>query len=196
MIIKKADFVKSSTALAQLPPPSLPEYAFVGRSNVGKSSLINALVNKKGLAKTSGTPGKTQQINHFRINDAWFLVDLPGYGFAQVAKTQKQVFVQMMTDYVVQRENLRQVFVLVDSRLDAQPIDLEFMEFLMESEIPFSLIFTKLDKTKPKALEETQNRYREALKARLGTTPMMFFTSSERKQGVAEVLTFIDALNQ
>lgn len=195
MIIKKADFVKSSTELALLPPAKLPEYAFVGRSNVGKSSLINALVNKKGLAKTSGTPGKTQHINHFLINDSWHLVDLPGYGFAKVGKSQKQVFVQMMIDYVTQRENLRHVFVLIDSRHDAQPIDLEFMEFLQEEEVPFCMVFTKLDKTKPGAFETLQKAYREKLQARLGTTPMMFFTSAERKQGLAEVMELIDTLN-
>ena len=146
MKIKSADFVVSNTNVAQCPSEPIPEYAFIGRSNVGKSSLINMLTERKSLAKTSGRPGKTQLINHFKINNNWFLVDLPGYGYARVSKKDKKTFQKYITDYFLERKQLLSAFVLVDIRHEPQPIDLKFMEWLGEQSIPFSIIFTKADK--------------------------------------------------
>ena len=154
MKIKSADFVMSNSDVAMCPNEPLPEYAFIGRSNVGKSSLINMLTDRKSLAKTSGRPGKTQLINHFKINGNWFLVDLPGYGYARVSKKNKKTFQKYITDYFVKRKQLVSAFVLVDIRHEPQKIDMEFMEHLGENEIPFSIIFTKADKLKPKVIEK------------------------------------------
>ena len=163
MQITSATFVKSSQVVADMPPPSLPEYGFVGRSNVGKSSLINALTQRKKLAKTSGTPGKTQLINHFLINESWYLADLPGYGYARVSKKQRKVFQNMIQEYLFKRENLMNVFVLVDSRLPPQEGDLEFMEMLGIKRIPFSIIFTKIAKRKKDELETNLGVYENKL---------------------------------
>ncbi|MET1257794.1 ribosome biogenesis GTP-binding protein YihA/YsxC [Flagellimonas sp. DF-77] len=197
MKIKSATFVMSNSDVAKCPKDPIPEYAFIGRSNVGKSSLINMLVNKKGLAKTSGRPGKTQLINHFKINDNWFLVDLPGYGYARVSKRDKKTFQRYITDYFLKRKQLVCAFVLVDIRHEPQPIDLEFMEWLGGNGIPFALIFTKADKLKPKTITQTTEAY---LKVLLDTaweeTPPYFVTSSSNRIGGDELLTYIDGINQ
>lgn len=196
MIIKTAEFVMSNSDVAKCPKDILPEYAFIGRSNVGKSSLINMLTNHKNLAKTSGRPGKTQLINHFLINKNWFLVDLPGYGYARVSKTAKKKFQTFITDYFEQRQQLVLAFVLVDIRHEAQKIDLEFMEYLGESGIPFSIIFTKADKLKPNAITRNVNAYLEELLKTWEETPSYFVTSSSSSVGRDEVLGHIDATNQ
>ena len=159
MQIKSAEFVMSNSDVAKCPKSHLPEYAFIGRSNVGKSSLINMLMQRKNLAKTSGRPGKTQLINHFLINKNWHLVDLPGYGYAKVSKKSKKTFQKFITEYFLKREQLVMGFVLVDCRHQPQPIDLEFMEWLGEQQFPFAIIFTKADKLKPKALERKIKEY-------------------------------------
>ena len=163
MEVKEAQFVTSNSDVKKCPPPKKPEYAFIGRSNVGKSSLINRMTNKKSLAKTSGKPGKTRLINHFIINNEWYLVDLPGYGYAEVPKAERLKWEKMIRQYILQRENLQCLFVLIDSRHDAQEIDLNFMEWLGTSQIPFSIVFTKTDKLKPSELEENLNKYKEKL---------------------------------
>ncbi|WP_291968037.1 ribosome biogenesis GTP-binding protein YihA/YsxC, partial [Maribacter sp.] len=165
MKIKSADFVMSNSDVAKCPKEPLPEYAFIGRSNVGKSSLINMLTERKSLAKTSGRPGKTQLINHFKINENWFLVDLPGYGYARVSKKDKNTFQKYITNYFLQREQLVCSFVLVDIRHDPQPIDMEFMQWMGENGVPFAIIFTKADKLKPKAIERQVNQYLNKLTA-------------------------------
>ena len=173
----------------------IPEYAFIGRSNVGKSSLINMLTSRKSLAKTSGRPGKTQLINHFIINKEWFLVDLPGYGYARVSKTTKKVFQKFITQYFEQRQQLVSAFVLVDIRHKPQPIDLEFMQYLGESGIPFSIIFTKADKLKPKAIDNHVNDYKTILLETWEAMPNYFITSSSKSIGKDDVLEYIDGLN-
>lgn len=187
----------SNSDVAKCPKDPIPEYAFIGRSNVGKSSLINMLVNKKGLAKTSGRPGKTQLINHFKINDNWFLVDLPGYGYARVSKRDKKTFQRYITDYFLKRKQLVCAFVLVDIRHEPQPIDLEFMEWLGGNGIPFALIFTKADKLKPNTIKQTTEAY---LKVLLDTAweeaPPYFVTSSSNRIGGDALLTYIDGINQ
>lgn len=187
----------SNSDVAKCPKDPIPEYAFIGRSNVGKSSLINMLVNKKGLAKTSGRPGKTQLINHFKINDNWFLVDLPGYGYARVSKRDKKTFQRYITDYFLKRKQLVCAFVLVDIRHEPQPIDLEFMEWLGGNGIPFALIFTKADKLKPNTITQTTEAY---LKVLLDTAweeaPPYFVTSSSNRIGGDALLTYIDGINQ
>ncbi|MEM8899137.1 MAG: ribosome biogenesis GTP-binding protein YihA/YsxC [Bacteroidota bacterium] len=195
MQITSATFIKSSQVVADMPPPKLPEYGFVGRSNVGKSSLINALTQRKKLAKTSGTPGKTQLINHFLINESWYLADLPGYGYARVSKKQRKVFQNMIQEYLFQRENLMNVFVLVDSRLEPQEGDLEFMEMLGIKRIPFSIIFTKIDKLKKNELETNLGVYENKLFETWEELPPMMFTSSTSKAGREELLDKISEIN-
>ena len=197
MKIKSADFVMSNSDVAKCPNEPIPEYAFIGRSNVGKSSLINMLTERKGLAKTSGRPGKTQLINHFKINGNWFLVDLPGYGYARVSKKDKKTFQKYVTDYFVKRKQLVSAFVLVDVRHEPQKIDMEFMEFLGENMIPFSIIFTKADKLKPKVIEKNVDSYiQELLEGVWEEAPNYFITSSSKNMGRDEVLFYIDDINQ
>jgi GTP-binding protein len=192
----EAKFVKSSKALDQCPAANKPEYAFIGRSNVGKSSLINMLANNKNLAKTSQTPGKTQLINHFIADDKWFIVDLPGYGFAKVSKSDREAWEQMIYEYLSQRENLLCIFVLVDSRLEPQKIDLEFMLWLGESQLPFSIVFTKTDKLSASQLKTNVENYKKVLLEYFEEFPRFFITSSEKKVGNTEILSFIKELNQ
>ncbi|MEP3998911.1 MAG: ribosome biogenesis GTP-binding protein YihA/YsxC [Ekhidna sp.] len=197
MKIKSADFVMSNSDVAKCPNEPLPEYAFIGRSNVGKSSLINMLTERKSLAKTSGRPGKTQLINHFKINDNWFLVDLPGYGYARVSKRDKNTFQKYITNYFLQREQLVCSFVLVDIRHDPQPIDMEFMQWMGENAVPFAIIFTKADKLKPKAIERQVKKYLDQLLAQMWEeTPPHFVTSSSHRSGRDELLAYIDGINQ
>ena len=186
----------SNSQVAKCPKDRLPEYAFIGRSNVGKSSLINMLTNCKNLAKTSGRPGKTQLINHFKIDDRWFLVDLPGYGYARVSKTTKQVFQRFITDYFEQREQLVSAFVLVDIRHEPQKIDVEFMQWLGERAIPFAIIFTKADKLKPHAIERNVAAYKEALLEWWEEFPPYFVTSAQNKTGKEELTQYIEQTNQ
>jgi len=193
--INTATFVISNTDVSRCPTERVPEYAFIGRSNVGKSSLINMLSNHKKLAKTSGKPGKTQLINHFKINDTWFLVDLPGYGYAQVSKTKRKSFQSFIKDYFLQREQLVCTFVLVDSRHDPQKIDLEFMEFLGENGIPFAIIFTKTDKLGSSTLNKNITKYKKDILKTWEAVPTHFMTSSETEMGKDEVLTFIEQIN-
>ena len=195
MLVKSESFVISNTEVSKCPQSKLPEYAFIGRSNVGKSSLINALCNKKSLAKTSSRPGKTQLINHFLINENWHLVDLPGFGYARVSKTQKNVFQKFVTNYFKERTQLISAFLLIDIRHEPQPIDLRFMEWLGENQIPFSIVFTKADKLKPKALERQVNEYSEKLLESWEALPPLFLTSSTNRSGVEELLEYIDSLN-
>lgn len=185
----------SNTRIDKLPNESLPEYAFIGRSNVGKSSLINMLVQRRGLAKTSSVPGKTVAINHFIVNDAWYLVDLPGYGYAQHSKKTREQWRIMINNYITRRRNLVCTFVLVDSRIEPQSNDIGFMEWLGENQVPFCIVFTKADKVSKNEL----NKNVEALKSRLleewEELPPMFITSSEDKMGRDEVLDYIEQQN-
>jgi GTP-binding protein len=196
MKIKSAEFVISNTDVSKCPKDNLPEYAFIGRSNVGKSSLINMLTNHKSLAKISGRPGKTQLINHFIINKNWFLVDLPGYGYAQVSKDKRKTFQKFIKDYFFQRDQLVCTFVLVDSRHEPQKIDLEFMEFLGENSIPFSIIFTKSDKLNKSTLPKNIENYKKIILTVWEELPPYFITSSINKLGKEEVLNFIDGVNK
>ena len=196
MKIKSAEFVISNSDVSKCPDSSIPEYAFIGRSNVGKSSLINMLTAKKSLAKTSGRPGKTQLINHFLINDTWHLVDLPGYGYARVSKTVKKTFQKFITAYFEQRSQMICAFVLIDSRHSPQAIDLEFMEWLAQHKIPFCIIFTKADKLKPKALERNIAAYKTTMLETWEEIPPHFITSAEKGIGREEVLEYIDGINQ
>ncbi|MBI9041607.1 ribosome biogenesis GTP-binding protein YihA/YsxC [Lutibacter sp.] len=197
MIIKTADFIISNTDVKRCPKEQLPEYAFIGRSNVGKSSLINMLTGHSKLAKTSGKPGKTQLINHFKINTNWFLVDLPGYGYAKVSKSLRQGFQEFIKDYFLQREQLICTFVLVDSRLEPQKIDLEFMEFLGENGIAFCIVFTKSDKLKLSQLNRNVQIYSKTMTSTIWESmPPYFTTSATDASGKEELLTFIDDLNQ
>lgn len=196
MLIKNATFVCSNTKISALPPPKLAEYAFIGRSNVGKSSLINMLVNQNGLAKTSGRPGKTQLINHFIINDNWYLVDLPGYGYARVSKSSRESWEKFIRTYLTKRENLQCVMVLIDSRLDPQKIDLEFCCWLGEKGIPFVLVFTKADKQSGSKTAANVAAFKTALGAWFEEIPEVFITSSENRLGKEEVLNFIGSVNE
>lgn len=197
MKIKSADFVMSNSSVDKCPNEPLPEYAFIGRSNVGKSSLINMLTERKQLAKTSGRPGKTQLINHFKINDNWFLVDLPGYGYARVSKKAKKTFQKYITDYFRKRKQLVSAFVLIDIRHKPQKVDLEFMEWLGENMIPFSILFTKADKLKPKDIDKSVNEYLAELLAGVWEeVPNHFVTSSTNYAGKEEVLNYIDGINK
>lgn len=195
MIIRKAVFLQSNTKIDKLPVANKPEYAFIGRSNVGKSSLINMLTNKRQLAKTSSTPGKTITINHFIINDEWYLVDLPGYGFAQRSKKDRASWKVMLDDYIKNRKNLISMFVLVDSRIEPQKIDLEFINHLGELQMPFTIIFTKADKINALTLERNLQAYREKLAEEWEEIPQIIVTSSEKQIGQDDVLNYIDNLN-
>lgn len=195
MKIKSSEFVISNSDVSKCPDSKLPEYAFIGRSNVGKSSLINMLTARKSLAKTSGRPGKTQLINHFLINGDWHLVDLPGYGYARVSKSIKNTFQKFITAYFEKREQMLCAFVLIDSRHNAQPIDLEFMQWLGEHSIPFCIIFTKADKLKPKALERNIEAYKNKMLEFWEEMPKYFITSAESGVGRDEVLEYIENLN-
>lgn len=185
----------SNSEVEKCPKSRLPEYAFIGRSNVGKSSLINMLTSRKSLAKTSGRPGKTQLINHFLINKNWHLVDLPGYGYARVSKSSKKVFQKFITNYFGQREQLVTAFVLVDIRHTPQPVDADFMVWLGENGIPFSIIFTKADKLRPKAIQDHVDAYKAILLETWEDMPNYFITSSSKDIGKDEVLGYIDDLN-
>ncbi len=196
MEIKEANFVVSNTDVKKCPEPNLPEYAFIGRSNVGKSSLINRITNKKTLAKTSGKPGKTRLINHFLINNEWYLVDLPGYGYAQVPLKERKKLEQIIQKYILQRENLYCLFVLIDSRLEPQKADLDFMEWLGISEIPFSIVFTKTDKLKPQELENNLKNYESKIFETWEIMPGYFISSAETGAGTEEILDFIDSVNK
>ncbi|MCF6167387.1 ribosome biogenesis GTP-binding protein YihA/YsxC [Lutibacter sp.] len=197
MKIKSADFIISNTDVSKCPKEQLPEYAFIGRSNVGKSSLINMLTGRNKLAKTSGRPGKTQLINHFKINNNWFLVDLPGYGYAKVSKSIKRTFQSFIKNYFLQREQLICTFVLIDSRLEPQKIDLEFMEFLGEKEIPFVIVFTKSDKLKLNELNKNIQFYKKKMTSTVWEEmPPYFITSATNSTGKDEVLNYIDEINK
>lgn len=204
MLIKKCAYKISSPQVKMCPPADRPEYAFIGRSNVGKSSLINMLCGKKNLAKVSGTPGKTQLINHYEIESKdkaephiskWYLVDLPGYGYAKVAQKKREVWSKMIRDYLLQRKNLLQVFVLIDSRHTPQKIDLEFIQNLGHAQIPFTLIFTKADKEKPTVVKRNEAAFLNALLTFRQFLPPSIITSAEKKTGREEVLAIISGLN-
>jgi GTP-binding protein len=195
MVIKTATFVKSSGKWQDCPDPNLPEYAFIGRSNVGKSSLINAMMNHKDLAKTSQTPGKTQLINHFLVNDNWYLTDLPGYGYAKVSKSIRKDFEKLITNYILNRRNLVNLFVLVDVRHNPQKIDLEFIQWCGESGVPFSIVFTKADKLKPNAVIQNVEDYKSELHKTWEDLPELYVTSAEKKEGCEEILNFIEKTN-
>ena len=196
MDIKIAEFSLSAPMVSMCPKDTKPEYAFIGRSNVGKSSLINMLTNNKKLAKTSATPGKTLLINHFIINKEWYLVDLPGYGYAKRSKKEIAKLDQMIRGYILQREQLVNVFVLVDSRLEPQKIDLEFIEWLGQSSIPFAIVFTKADKLSTSKLNQSIEGYKKKLLETWEELPSIFLTSAEKKQGRDEVLNYIEQINR
>ena len=196
MIIKSAEFVISNTDYTSCPQDGKPEYAFIGRSNVGKSSLINMLTNRKSLAMTSSTPGKTMLINHFVINDQWYLVDLPGYGYARRGKDSRTQWREIIKDYILERAAMTSLFVLVDSRHKPQPIDLEFMEWLGENGIPFSIVFTKGDKQGFGKLKMNLNSYKTEMLKSWEELPLMFITSAETGLGKEEILKYIDTVNK
>lgn len=195
MNITKAEFLKSAPDVRDCPSTNLPEYAFIGRSNVGKSSLINMLTSKKGLAMTSSKPGKTLLINYFTINDGWYMVDLPGYGFAKVGKNMMAKLEKMITNYILKREELINLFVLIDSRHEPQRIDLEFFEFLGANGIPFSIVFTKSDKLSHTQLVRNLEVYQERLLEQWEQLPPIFITSSEKNEGREEILDYIEQIN-
>jgi GTP-binding protein len=194
MQINSAVFVISNTDFQKCPESELPEFAFIGRSNVGKSSLINMLMSKKDLAKTSSKPGKTLLINHFLINQNFHIVDLPGYGYAKVSKTQREKLRKIIESYILLRGQLTNLFVLIDSRLEPQQIDLEFMEWLGENSVPFSIVFTKSDKQSTKKLTDNIEKYQEKLLETWENLPPIFITSSEKKVGKEEVLNYIEKI--
>lgn len=196
MEVKSAEFVISNSDYRKCPDNGLPEYAFIGRSNVGKSSLINMLTNNKGLAKTSVRPGKTQLINHFLINKEWYLVDLPGYGYARVSKDSRTKWQKMIQDYCVKREQLISMFVLIDSRIEPQKIDLEFINFLGENGVPLIIVFTKIDKQNQREVAAHVNAFKKALGETWEELPEMILTSSVTKYGRAAVLDRIEEINQ
>jgi len=196
MNVANAEFVVSNTNVEQCPKTKLPEYAFIGRSNVGKSSLINMLCNKKKLAKTSSRPGKTQLINHFLINKQWYLVDLPGYGYARTSKAQKKTFQKFITDYLIKRKELISTFLLIDLRHKPQPIDLKYMRWLGKNLIPFSIIFTKADKLRKIDINENIHKYLNNIKKDWEEIPQHFITSSEKKIGKSELLNYINEINK
>jgi GTP-binding protein len=195
MKIKTAEFVISNTDYRICPVPKMAEYAFIGRSNVGKSSLINAIVDQKNLAKTSGRPGKTQLINHFIINNEWYLVDLPGFGYAKISKTKRAEFHDMISEYLLNRTNLMCLFVLIDSRHKPQDIDKEFMQWLSEKGIPFVMVFTKIDKLGKVVLAKNIGTYKTEMLKAWGELPQIFITSAEKKTGTKEICDFIEQLN-
>lgn len=196
MQIKTAEFVISNTDVSKCPAGNMPEYAFIGRSNVGKSSLINMLTGVKGLAMTSQKPGKTQLINHFLVNRDWHLVDLPGYGYAQLGKENRERLKNIIESYILNRAQLYNLFVLVDSRHEPQKIDLEFMEWLGENAIPFSIVFTKVDKLSKSRMQENIEKYKNQLLEVWEELPPIFITSSEKKIGRDELLDYIDSINK
>lgn len=196
MEISNAEFVISNTDVEKCPPGAFPEYAFIGRSNVGKSSLINMLTGHKKLALTSSTPGKTMLINHFLINKNWYLVDLPGYGYARRGIKGKVQIQQIIESYILQREQMTNLFVLIDSRLEPQSIDLEFIEWLGENEIPFAMVFTKADKLKGGRLNTNINQYLKKLHELWEELPPYFITSSEKRMGREDILTYIEKINK
>ena len=195
-MIKTARFLTSNQEASKCPPPNKPEYAFIGRSNVGKSSLINMLCQSKKLAKISSTPGKTQLINHFIINDSWYMVDLPGYGYAKVAKTKRAAFSKMTLEYLSTRENLMCLFVLIDVRIEPQALDLSFLNTIGDADVPFVMIFTKADKLTPTVLEKNLTHYKAVMLEEWDELPTIFVTSAEKGLGKDEVLHFIDQLNK
>ena len=195
MVIKSAEFVISNSRVEKCPTTGLPEYAFIGRSNVGKSSLINMLTARKGLAMTSQKPGKTQLINHFIINDAWYLVDLPGYGYARLGKDSRDSLRRMIEDYVLERKELVLLFVLLDCRHDPQKIDLEFIQWLGEEGVPFALVFTKADKLSKGRLAANVEAYKVKLREEWEELPPIFVTSSEERMGRDELLGYIEEIN-
>ncbi len=195
MVIKEARFLMSSQDADKCPKPTLPEYAFIGRSNVGKSSLINMLCRINKLAKTSSTPGKTQLINHFIINNSWYLVDLPGYGYARTSKVNREEFGMMTMKYLAQRENLLCLFILIDARHSPQESDLKFMRKMGEGQLPFVIVFTKADKVKPAALNSNLEKYKTRLLEEWESLPAIFVTSSEKEEGRDELLSFISDIN-
>ena len=196
MIIKDAVFVVSNDTVEKCPTDNRLEYAFIGRSNVGKSSLINMITGNKKLAKTSGKPGKTQLINHFLINDDWYLVDLPGYGYAKASKTSRAKWEKFIADYLAKREQLVNVFVLLDCRLEPQKIDLEFMNWCGEKGIPFSMVFTKIDKLSSSALQKNMAHYKKEMLKYWEAMPPVFTTSSESGFGKEKILNYIEAINK
>lgn len=196
MEITSAEFVISNTKVEKCPAGVLPEYAFIGRSNVGKSSLINMLTARKGLAMTSSTPGKTMLINHFLINENWFLVDLPGYGYARRGQKGQEQIRTIIEDYILERDQLTNLFVLIDSRLEPQKIDLEFIEWLGENGVPFSIIFTKADKLKGGRLKMNINSYIKELHKQWEELPTYFISSSEERVGRTEILNYIEGINK
>ncbi|MEZ7901914.1 MAG: GTP-binding protein [Urechidicola sp.] len=196
MKVKTAEFVISNTRVDLCPKPEIPEYAFIGRSNVGKSSLINSICNNKKLAKTSSTPGKTQLMNHFMINDEWYLVDLPGYGFTKTPNHLRMKWQNFTRNYLRSRENLMCVFVLLDSRHNVQKADDEFMEWLGENAIPFVMVFTKMDKLDPRDIEGNVNTYLEKMSEKWSFLPQYFLTSAEKKTGKEEILAFVEETNK
>ncbi|MEJ6735158.1 MAG: ribosome biogenesis GTP-binding protein YihA/YsxC [Flavobacteriales bacterium] len=195
MIVKQSEFVISNTDIKKCPSPTIPEYAFIGRSNVGKSSLINSITKRKSLAKISGKPGKTQLINHFIINESWYLVDLPGYGYASVSKKQRLEFAKFIRTYLLERKNLMCLFVLIDSRLKPQKIDFEFMTWLGEVNIAFVICFTKLDKLSKTVAQKNITFYKEEMLKTWEELPQMFYTSSVKEMGQKEILSFIGDTN-
>ena len=195
MVIKSAEFVISNSRVEKSPTTGLPEYAFIGRSNVGKSSLINMLTARKGLAMTSQKPGKTQLINHFIINDAWYLVDLPGYGYARLGKDSRDSLRRMIEDYVLERKELVLLFVLLDCRHEPQKIDLEFIQWLGEEGVPFALVFTKADKLSKGRLAANVEAYKAKLREEWEELPPIFVTSSEERMGRDELLGYIEEIN-
>lgn len=196
MIIRSAKFIKSSPKVEECPPQSLPEYAFIGRSNVGKSSLINMLTGIKALAKVSGKPGKTQLINHFEINESWYLVDLPGYGYAKTGKSKRHVFAEMITRYIMNRESLHCLFLLIDSRLEPQAIDSTFIDWLGSNHIPFALVFTKSDKLGSSTLNSSITAYKKHLYKTWEELPQYFICSAVTRTGREEILSYIDTINK
>ena len=195
-MIKNAKFIISSTDYKKCPQPTLPEYAFIGRSNVGKSSLINSIVNHKNLAKVSSKPGKTQLINHFLINDKWYLVDLPGFGYAKISKTKRQEFQKMTSNYLSYRDNLMCLFVLIDLRLKPQIIDQNFMQWLAIAKIPFKIVFTKSDKVNKNSVTKNIKKYKEYMRKEWEEIPEIFITSSLKKTGLIEIKNFINQTNK
>jgi GTP-binding protein len=194
MLIKEAVFVVSNTEIKNCPTDKKPEFAFIGRSNVGKSSLINMLTGKKGLAKTSGTPGKTQLINHFIINDQWYIVDLPGYGYARASKTMRSKWEKFIADYLTKRENLMNIFVLLDARLEPQKIDLEFMNWCGEKGLPFSMVFTKIDKLSSSVLQKNLAKYKKEMLKYWDEMPPVFTSSSTSGFGREQLLNYIEVI--
>jgi GTP-binding protein len=195
MDIKEAKFIISNTDIKLCPTDGKPEYAFIGRSNVGKSSLINMITEKKDLAKTSGRPGKTQLINHFLINGDWYLVDLPGYGYAKASKSSRNQWEKFISEYLMKRETLINIFVLIDSRLEVQKIDLEFMSWCAEKQLPFSMVFTKIDKLSSSALQKNLAAYKKEMLKYWEELPPVFTTSAESKFGREKLLNYIDFIN-